>query len=261
MADSSPSSDSPVPNADEFFIGWLPLPRRSARFLCPLVVLFLLAAGGTAAALAYFQRDPGPARSEEEVSTFDGVVFARPYPMLRLPGEPPRTLLLVDGGKFGAARRIAQAGDGRAVRASGTLLHRDGRRLLELADGDEGLRPLTAEEGRQLTHAAPLLLAETVTLKGEIIDPKCYLGAMKPGGGKTHKACAMLCISGGVPPMLVTRTAAGEESFYLLVTADGGAANDLVVPFVGDPVAVTGRLERDGDLLVLKIAPGGVLRR
>src|SRR5262249_19775620 len=148
------------------------------RFLRLLVVLLLLAASGTAAAVAYFQRDPGPARWEEEVSTFDGVVFARPYPMLRLPGEPPRTLLLVDGGKFGAARRIAQIG---AVRASGTLQHRDGRRLLELAEGNEGLRPLTAEEGRQLpplTHSVPQLLAETVTLKGEIIDPKCYLGAM-----------------------------------------------------------------------------------
>ncbi len=79
----------------------------------------------------------------------------------------------------------------------------------------------------------PQVLAEHVTLKGEIIDPKCYLGAMKPGGGKTHKACAMLCISGGVPPMLVTRDANKQETFYLLTTDQGGVANELVLPFVG----------------------------
>jgi hypothetical protein len=84
---------------------------------------------------------------------------------------------------------------------------------------------------------------------------------MKPGGGKTHKACAMLCVSGGVPPMLVTRDAAGNETFYLLVTEAGGVANESVLDFVGDPVEVSGRLERHGDLLILRVAADGVRRR
>ena len=84
---------------------------------------------------------------------------------------------------------------------------------------------------------------------------------MKPGGGKTHKACAMLCISGGVPPMLVTRDASKNETFYLLATDEGGVANERVVDFVGDPVEVSGQLERHGDLLVLRIAVEGVRRR
>jgi hypothetical protein len=79
----------------------------------------------------------------------------------------------------------------------------------------------------------PKVVKEHITLKGEIIDPKCYLGAMKPGGGKTHKA-RHACISGGVPPMLVTRDASKQETFYLLTTAEGGLAGELVLPFVGD---------------------------
>jgi hypothetical protein len=136
--------------------------------------------------------------------------------------------------------------------------------MLELAEGDAGMRRLTAEEEAKLPPLgwpAPEVLGEYVTLRGEIIDPKCFLGAMRPGGGKTHKACAMLCISGGVPPMLVTRDAARNETFYLLVTEDGGAANERVLEFVGDPVEVSGRLERQGDLLLLRVASDGVRRR
>jgi len=107
----------------------------------------------------------------------------------------------------------------------------------------------------------PQVLAAHVTLKGEIIDPKCYLGAMKPGGGKTHKACAMLCISGGVPPMLVTRDANEQETFYLLTTDQGGVANELVLPFVGDRVEVAGRLEEHGDLLLLRIVRDGLVQK
>jgi hypothetical protein len=71
----------------------------------------------------------------------------------------------------------------------------------------------------------------------------------------------MLCISGGVPPMLVTRDAARNETFYLLATEEGGVANERVLEFVGDPVEVSGRLERHGDLLILQVAADGVRRR
>jgi hypothetical protein len=105
-----------------------------------------------------------------------------------------------------------------------------------------------------------VVLREEVTLHGEIIDPKCYLGAMKPGGGKTHKGCAALCLRGGVPPMLVTRTG-GREVYCLLVTAEGGLADEEAIPYVGDAVSIRGRLERDADLLRLAIAPQSIQRR
>src|SRR5262249_668401 len=139
---------------------------------------------------------------------------------------------------------------GRPVRVTGTFLHRDDRWMFELAEGDKGLRPLTDAEQRQLPSLSlpsHELVAERVTLRGELIDPKCYLGAMKPGSGKTHKACASLCIAGGIPPMLVTRGPDRRETFYLLTTSEGGPAGSMVLPFVGDPVEITGRLERQGD--------------
>jgi hypothetical protein len=257
---------------DPFFIGWLPVPAAYRRFLVPLVVALLLIAAGAAATIAYHQRDPGSGRWDSDVVTLDGIAFTRPYAMIRVPGEqpgePPRTLLLVEEGKFGALERVAELvqgkAEGQAVRVTGTLLHRAGRWMLELAEGEKGMRRLTAQEERQLPALAwpqPEVVAERITIRGEIIDPKCYLGAMKPGGGKTHKACAMLCISGGVPPMLVTRDASRQEAFYLLTSAEGGLANDLLLPFVGDPVAVTGRLERHGGLLLLRVDTAGVQRR
>jgi hypothetical protein len=270
---AQPQSDAPEADRDEFFIGWLPMPRKYARFLRPVAFALLFAASGMAAAVALLQRDPGTGHWEaDNLRIFDGIAHTRPYAMIRVPGgrpgDPPRTMLLVEDGNFGALPRVEWFVQGRAegvaVQVTGTILHRDGRWMLELAEGEKGMRRLTAEEEAKLPPLrwpAPEVLAEHVTLKGEIIDPKCYPGAMKPGGGKTHKACAMLCISGGVPPMLVTRDASKNETFYLLVTAEGGVANEQVLDFVGDPVEISGRLERHGDLLLLRITAHGVRRR
>ncbi len=267
------TAPAPPPSDAPFFVGWLPVPREYLRFLRPLAAGLLFAAGALALALALSQPNPGAGRWDtESVQTFDGIVAARPYATLRTagtqPGDPPRTLLLVEEGKFGARPRVKALMQGEtgpvAVRVSGTVLQRNGRWMLELAAGDPGLRRLSADEARglpSLDWPAPEVLAEHITLSGEVIDPKCYLGAMKPGGGKTHKACAMLCISGGIPPMLVTRDGAQSETFYLLTMAGGAVANEHVLPFVGDLVEVTGRVERHGDLLVLRIAPNGVRRR
>jgi hypothetical protein len=265
--------DPQAADCDAFFIGWEPTPKKYARFLRPIIVALLLITGGVAAAVAYLQRDPGTGHWDtDNVRTFDGIVNTQPYAMIRVPGDrpgdTPRTMLLVDDGKFGALPRVEEfvrgRADGVAVRVTGTILHRDGRWMLELTEGEKGMRRLTATEEAKLPPLGwppPEVLAEHVTLKGEIIDPKCYLGAMKPGGGKTHKACAMLCISGGVPPMLVTHDASKNEAFYLLASEEAGVANERVLDFVGDPVEISGRLERHGDLLLLRIAADGVRRR
>jgi hypothetical protein len=258
---------------DPFFIGWLKMPAAYRRFLVPVVAVLLLGVAGVAFAVAFLQRDPGKGIWDtDRVQTFNGIVYSRPYAWLRVPGAnpgaPPRAYLLVEEGKFGALPRVESIlrgqTDGRAVRVKGTLLHRDGRSMIELTEGEEGLRPLNDDEARQLSVTAPLLpqlIAEQTTLDGQIIDPKCYLGAMKPGGGKTHKSCAMLCVSGGIPPMLVTRDSDKHETFYLLTTADGGPANELVLPFVGDAVTISGRLEKQDDLFLLRLGPGAVRRR
>jgi hypothetical protein len=255
------------PRDDPFFIGWLPVPPKYVRFLAPFVAVLLAAAVVSGALLAFGQRSPGTGTWDDDTPRlFEGVAYASPYALLRVlgekPGDPPRTILLVEEGKFGAADRVRPF-DGRPVRVRGTLLHRDERWMLELAAGETGIQAIATmspEDERRLRRPPPRDLGR-VTLRGEIIDSKCYLGAMKPGGGKTHKACAALCLAGGVPPLFVTRDAAGQETYYLLTNPDGGPLGQAAVEFVGDPVELSAALEQQGDLRVLKVADADIRRR
>jgi hypothetical protein len=258
---------------DEFFIGWLPVPAGYTQFVKPVATVVVLIGVATAGALAFLQSDPGTGQwDDDRIATLRGVAFTNPYAMLRVagekPGDAPRSYLLVEDGKFGALPRVSSILKGKpagvAVEVKGTILHRGDRWMLALEEGDAGMRALGDEEANALP---PLgwsdrkVLAKVATIHGEIVDSKCYLGAMKPGGGKTHKACAMRCIAGGIPPMLVNRDGAGRETFYLLITADGGVANEVVYPFVGDRVEVTGSVEQLDDLVVLRASPDLIRRQ
>ena len=94
-----------------------------------------------------------------------------------------------------------------------------------------------------------------VTLRGEIVDSKCYLGVMNPGNGKVHRDCAVRCISGGAPPAFVARDAEGDSRVLLLVGSDGRQLNREVLSFVAEPIEVTGELLRSGANLILKAEP------
>jgi hypothetical protein len=243
---------------DEFFIGWLRMPAGHARLSRRAALAMLGLGAGSAAVLAARQRSPGPAAWDDASRTLVGVVSTRPYAMLRTagerPGAAPRMVLLVEEGKFGAAQRVAPR-EGQAVRVRGTLLRRDARWMMELASDPQAIEPIAEGAAgilQQLAWPAPLPRGR-VALRGEIIDPKCYLGAMKPGGGKTHKACATLCISGGIPPMLVARDDERRELFYLLAAGDGSPINEAILPFVGDAVQLAGQLVVLGDLPILRV--------
>lgn len=244
----------PEAERDPFFIGWLSMPRRDARFLLPLVIVLLVALVVSGAVLAWGQRSPGPGTWDDRTTTFTGIVFAEPYAMIRVPGAPgssPRTILLVNEGKFGAKEHV-KPHDGKPVRVSGTLISREGLLMLELADGDEGLRAAALPEAEHaaLQIPSPVSLGP-VTLRGEIVDSKCYLGAMKPGGGRTHKGCAILCLKGGVPPVFVSRDEG--DALYLLTNADGGPLDPTFFDLAADSIRLRGRTEERGDLRVLKV--------
>jgi hypothetical protein len=185
------------------------------------------------------------------------------------PGKSIETILLVSEGKHGGGERVA-ALEGRIAKVRGTILERDSVRLMELAES-EAVMPddsLSATDVARLTEIAANSTAasrQRVTLRGEIIDPKCYSGAMKPGEGKAHKECATLCIAGGIPPMFVTTNAAGQRSYYLLADRAGNALtgrmlHEHVLPFVADAVEIAGELETRADLAVLRIDPAGIRR-
>jgi hypothetical protein len=256
----------PVPpdaDRDPHFIGWLPMPRAYARFLVPVAAGLVVATVVTAALIARGQRSPGDGRWDDgHTTTLVGIVYAEPYAMLRVPGaEPgdlPATILLVEEGKFGAKDRV-RAFDGRPVRAAGTLLAREGWRMLALTAGEDGLRPtdLPERDLAGLRRSPPNPLGR-VTLRGEIVDSKCYLGAMMPGGGRTHRGCALLCLKGGVPPLFVSRSGDTGPPIYLLATESLGPIDGPLIDLAGLPVTVEGAVERLDDVPVIRLTPHGV---
>ena len=90
-------------------------------------------------------------------------------------------------------------------------------------------------------------------LVGEIVDTKCYLGAMKPGRGKPHRSCASLCIRGGIPAALLVRTETGERELIHLVDPAGRPLGPELLEWVGQPVQVVGQLRREADRSFLEI--------
>jgi len=237
---------------DDFYVGYLPLPPGHARVLRIGIPALLWACAIVAGALAWTQRDPGPtswsALADGKVSTWTGVYRNEPYPMLESLTDDgtPVTYLIVKQGKLGAPDGLG-IHDGKKVWVEGWAITRQGRTMIELAP-DEGFRPDI--EHTTYTPPAPPERLGTVTLRGEIVDSKCFLGAMKPGDGKGHRACATLCIDGGVPPTLVTD---GYSRFIMLTTDTGESAAELVRPYIAQPVEITGELERRGDLFVLRV--------
>jgi hypothetical protein len=244
---------------DDFYIGWrAAAPGGLARWLRRRTVALLAAAVGVGIVLVVASSPASSARFEHGVvRSFEGRLEHLPYPTLVVarPGterSSSRWLLTVFG-KRGAERATA-ALDGHDVRFEGSLIHRDGVTMVELAP--ETLVDL----GVAVQRASPAAEGRRVRLEGEIVDAKCFLGVMKPGDLKTHRACAARCISGGVPPVLLVRDAEGHATYHLLVDERGGAVNTRVLHLVAEPIAVEGRLvERDG-LGVLYADPARYVR-
>lgn len=251
---------------DEFFVGYLPAPQPVRRFAITATISLIAGVALVGIVVASMQQSPGTGTWDTSTATtFDGLALVDPYAMLRVKDRTAAggdsTILLVSEGKFGAADRIRPF-HGKAVRIRGTILRRDGRRMLEVSSADNAVELLNPRESAlsELAPAPRTEMESPVTLRGEMIDPKCYIGAMKPGGGKTHKACAQLCVGGGIPPMFVTRDSEGRESYFLVVLRDGSAANEAAIPFLGDATEIHGELEIRDDLNVLRIDPKKIIR-
>jgi hypothetical protein len=98
------------------------------------------------------------------------------------------------------------------------------------------------------------------TFRGEIVDSKCWMGVMNPGVLTPHRACAVRCISGGIPPILLVRREKAPPLNLLLVSTDDQPVNAAVLDFIAEPVEITGEVVRHGELLTFSIDPTAIRR-
>ena len=280
---------------DEFYIGWdakaAPGIGKTVRRAVAVLLLIALLVPVT---LAISQRMIGASVFEwGNVKNFSGILQATPYPHLLVPrpnggkfhalqsvkktaaedNNPQHskgdnadfhTLQSVEENpagfssyylaapwKFGLKPEAVAGFDGQSVTLKGTLIYRGSQTMIEVADGSIQL---------EKTNAASAALPKTIslgrqTLTGEIVDSKCFPGVMNPGQLTPHRACAIRCISGGIPPVLLVRQKNGPAIYLLLVSADGQPVNQQVLGLVAEPVAITGEVERRGELLILRADP------
>ncbi len=230
---------------DDFYVGYLPTPSAHRRFSKVALVAVLLCAGIAGAGIAWLMDDPGRGVWATETSELTGTLRLSPVAFLQTAAGP---VLLVEPGKFGA-RDLEPIGDGSPVTVRGTTLERDGHRMIELTSGDDAVTRV----GTAPTSITETEAARRVVIEGEIIDTKCYLGAMKPGEGRTHAACARLCIRGGIPAGVVG-TADGRQIWAIIDPGEDGVISETMLNAVGKPVHIEGELTSRAGLAILRDA-------
>ena len=239
---------------NDFYVGYLPkAPTALTRFVRRVIVVLGLLAVTAALVLVVGQMQfPNSAFEYGKLSSFEGIVVTQPFPTLLVtrPGQVGQQdkysrYLLVAPGKHGADDLVATF-DGKQVRLQGQLIYRKGGTMVEITPGSIAVIDTApvVQETRDLG---------IVTVTGEIVDSKCYLGVMNPGQGKVHRDCAARCLSGGIPPIFITTD--GNEQF-LLVGLDGLAlGRDALREFIGEPITIRGEVVARGDSRLLEIDP------
>ncbi len=229
---------------DAFFVGYtgvVPAAHRGRLRTFVLTALAATAIVAGAAALLQAPVDPGTFEYGE-LRDFEGVIVEEPVPHLVTgPGE---SALLVGFAKSGLPA-FARGHSGRRVAFRGTLLERGGRRMIEVND-EASFRV----EGDGAS-AAPVPVGRAIIV-GELLDTKCYFGAMRPAVGKVHRACAIRCLGAGIPPAVRLIDAEGRESVVLLA-GSGGEPLDLDVQWAGTVVRAEGSVEVHNGLRVLRV--------
>lgn len=235
---------------EQIYVGYRAMGPAHKRFTQIVVLAILVVGAWTGAMLSAAMRPAGTGRWDtSHTGTETGVIRMDPYPFLETPEGP---ILLAEPGKFGAQKPLSDKA-GREARITGTALSRGNRRALEI----DTLEMLGENES-----PTPLLefVSNVIELRGEILDSKCFLGAMKPGDGAMHKSCAMQCLRGGITPLFVGEDSKGKVVDAVLCLPDLAPIGEDLIGYAGEPVTVRGRLARLGMLELFVLEPGSVRR-
>jgi hypothetical protein len=232
---------------DNFYVGYLPLPRGLKGTIAALVLALFALVAFDAWLVATLQPQSGNGHWAETPAEFVGTLTRDPYPMLRVnKNGRVKTYIVISDEKRGAEAALEKFEDGATLKLSGYEIERAAVGMIQLAATD-----IAAAEAGPIAEPAREIHGRA-TIEGEIVDSKCWLGVMRPGDGHIHKACASLCIRGGIPPMFVTR-AGGVPTVMLLTLFDGRAVPpEQILDYVADSVRLSGIVEKRGDLVIFK---------
>lgn len=243
-----------------FFIGWTAPPKPLRAFLAVVAASLVIAFASLGWLLSATQDDPGGGafRFDWGPQTATGVLTTAPYPVLHVTDSDRwpsgKALLLAGQGKRGVRAQV-EGRDGALVTISGIALTRGDLEMVQVSDGPDGLVPAagagTAPERVDLGRWR---------ITGEICDGKCYAGAMRPGQGIAHKACANLCLIGEVPPLFVATGDVEGADILLIGGPDGGSLPEALLARTAELIEIEGRVERIGAMTVFNVNPESVRR-
>jgi hypothetical protein len=241
---------------DPYFVGWsADMPRPTRRQMLIAGAGLVAGAGALGLGLGAAAPSPGPGVWDQgKKVAVTGTIYPEPYLHLLTEdlGFGLRTVFLVGAGKDRISVRPALTFTGAAV--TGTLIERGEHAMMAV----DGVYPDPAP-GR--VRAGRLKDFGDVVLTGEILDAKCWFGAMRPGHGKTHKACAALCAQGGLPLAFgETGRCAEGKAALLFLNSRGKAFGPEVIPLVADPVMIRGRLFEQAGLRQVRVSLADVQR-
>jgi hypothetical protein len=259
-------------NNNEFYIGWMPVaPKGYVTRITTAIVAVAVLVITLASLLSLQQKKFSTAVFEYgQLTEVTGIYQQFPLPSIKVfsqqnNGSSFITMPLVGYGKHGAEGIIHSleeergiSFDQKQIKLKGTLIYHDGKSLLQI---DEHDRPLLNIAATVSSHQPVTKELGTVELIGEVLDPKCYFGVMKPGRGKPHRDCAIRCIAGGISPVFYVRQQNAGPLYYLLLDEKGNKLNDLVKDVVADPVKLTARAVQFDDWIVLYVDTKKGLRR
>ena len=233
-----------------FYVGYLKLPSGLRAFLTG--VLLILGVLDIGLAVLVFAGQPahgtGAWGADGEVA-YMGQFQAKPYPLVRLfptGNAPSQAVVLVGENKVGAPAGLDDL-DGAMVEVRGYPIRRGDLTVLQLDQ-------TPVRQDASTMAPLPTDADEPATLEGEIVDSKCYAGAMNPGEGKAHEACGSFCLLGGIPALFVTKAADGGDRWYLMAAPDGGPVGDEARALVGQPVRLTGTIRRGDGLAIFAVS-------
>ncbi|MGQ0737891.1 MAG: hypothetical protein ACT4OJ_02420 [Bacteroidota bacterium] len=261
-------------NKDEFYIGWQPkAPGVYTKHIRKVIIALVAVVIGAGVVSALLQKKFSSSKFEYgQLTEVTGIYQQYPVPSLKVITKRDAfgnttyiTMPLVGYGKSGADGVIAELEkennhtlDKKLVTFQGTLIYSDGKTLLQIDKNDHPL--IKAGGTGQQVNPVVKNLGE-VELTGEILDPKCYFGVMKPGRGKPHRDCAVRCIAGGISPVFYVRNDNGETDYYLIAGPNGEKMNNQLKDYIAEPVTIKARAVQHDDWIVLYLDRDVTIKR